>query len=247
MKRLIPLSCVFLILSSVHAYAATTTKAKADMGKWTGTAQLGVISNSGNSTDTNINGGVTLNYDTQKWKNTGTFKGQLSSNKSGLSARNYDALVQTSYYFLPKDFGYGRAEYNIDTFSAYKYRLSYSGGYGRRLYDNNGLTIDVQAGPGMVTTKETDTNKTNNEFTLYTQGTLNWKISDNVSFEQTISTSFGHPDVYTQAVSALNTKIVGNLGMQVSYTIKHHSYIPSDTDKHKTDTITNITLVYSFL
>ncbi len=73
---------------------------------------------------------------------------------------------------------------------------------------------------------------------------LDWKISEAVTFTELFSVEAGEDITITQSVTALKSQIAGNLASKISYTVRHASEVPADTEK--TDTTLAVTLVYSF-
>ena len=69
-------------------------------------------------------------------------------------------------------------------------------------------------------------------------------ISETSEFEQKLLTEIGSENTYTESVTALRAKVVGNLALVLSYTIKNNSDVPPGIEK--TDTFTAISLEYAF-
>ena len=74
-----------------------------------------------------------------------------------------------------------------------------------------------------------------------------WNITKDSKFTQKVSTDIGPKGIYFRSKTALLTKIIGNLGMELSFEIHHYTKIPRlSENEHKTDTRTQLAFVYSF-
>src|SRR4030095_11984922 len=69
-------------------------------------------------------------------------------------------------------------------------------------------------------------------------------ISDNSEFNQKLLLEIGDENSYTESVSAIKAKLIGNLALVASYTIKKNSDVLPGIEN--TDTFTAISLEYAF-
>ena len=78
------------------------------------------------------------------------------------------------------------------------------------------------------------------------RGGLNYllHISETSEFEQRLITEIGDENTYTESVTALRARIIGELAIVLSYTIKNNSDVPAGIEK--TDTFTAISVEYAF-
>jgi putative salt-induced outer membrane protein YdiY len=75
-------------------------------------------------------------------------------------------------------------------------------------------------------------------------GVFDWKLSDTSDFRQMLNSYIGEDSTISKSVSSLKVQIVGNLATKFSFTIKHTSDPPENTDD--VDTETAVTLVFGF-
>ena len=138
---------------------------------------------------------------------------------------------------------FGRRLLNMVTFGAYtKYSLI-SAGYGDRLYQGDGISIDAEIGPGYYTGK-TSGDITEKGALVRTAGSLDWVISDSATFRQLLSLEAGSDNKRTQSETSVSARINGSMQMKAAFTVMHDSEVP--VGKKNTDTQTSLTLVYSF-
>ena len=71
-----------------------------------------------------------------------------------------------------------------------------------------------------------------------------WHLSETSLFSQDLTIEAGDKNTYLESVTALSARLVGNLALVASYTIKNNSDVPPLTEK--TDTYTALSLEYTF-
>ena len=210
---------------------------------WTAEVGLGYVKTSGNTETESLKGDIKAVKEKDKWRHSVKFEGLNSSDSGVTTAERYFLSGKSDYRFSKHGYWYVTASYDDDHFSGYDYRISESVGYGRRLLDRPGLSIDGEVGPGARQSK-TDAGESEDEFLLRLAGNLLWKVSDNSDFTEEVFTEIGEDDTVSKSVTALTANINSSLAMKLSYTIKHTSKVPVGIDK--TDTETVITIVYKY-
>jgi len=71
-----------------------------------------------------------------------------------------------------------------------------------------------------------------------------WAISDTSKFIQELSTEIGEEFTSTKSVTGIQANINSTLALKFTYTIRHKTKVPVDTEK--ADTEAAMTLVYTF-
>ena len=71
-----------------------------------------------------------------------------------------------------------------------------------------------------------------------------WVFSETAQFNQDLTTEVGSDNTYSESISKVTAKLIGNLALVASYTIKHNSDVPVGTEKK--DTYTALSLEYAF-
>ena len=237
----------FLIIIFPSIVFCQSAQSEENPKQWKGSASFGFSANSGNTRNKNFLGGLGLKYNRAKWGADLQAAGKFSSSKGNTTAENASLIGTSSYHFFSRYYGFGMFNYKYDDFDPYKYVTTLIIGAGWKVIDNRKVTFNVKIGPGFRRQKEDKTGNINNDLIAYMAGTLKWKITNNATFSQTASVQEGPGNSYMESKTALFTKIVGNLGMEVSYVVKHNTYIPKlSKNRHKTDLSTNIVLIYTF-
>ncbi len=214
---------------------------------WEGSANLGFVQNTGNTRNTNFNGKLLLKYNRNRWTHLLDLEGQMTNTQGQRTAQKYFSSLESNYEFARKEFSFVRLSYTRDKFSPYTYTTVGSFGYGKRLLESDVMKLDLQAGPGFRTLKEAGSDKLDNHLILYTQLNYTWKLTKASSFTESLTSELGRPNNNFVSKTALNTKVIGNLGMQLAYNATYNSHIPprSNNTEHL-DTTTTVSLVYSF-
>lgn len=211
---------------------------------WSGDTGLGFVVTTGNTETETINAKATLIYGAAPWKHTGKLdllKGsdndETNADRLSLSGKSERDLSAASYVF-------GLVNYEDDEFSGYDYRASESLGYGRRLVQNESVTLNAEAGLGARQDKVSDTGESESDGIVRLAGLLEWRISPSAKFAQELETESGGGLTVTRSLSTLSAQIVGNLAAKFGVRVTYTSDVPPGIDE--TDTETSTTLVYKF-
>jgi putative salt-induced outer membrane protein len=228
--------------SVLNADVAAIDKAATKDG-WQGSVGLGFLSTTGNSDTSSLNANVALGYKSGPWGDTLSLQALHASQNGLTTAESYDATGQSKYSFSEKNYVFGLLDYLSDRFSGYRRRTTEAFGYGRRLLDSDAQQLDVEFGLGVRQTRYTD-NTSSSVLIERLSGSYLWKFADKSNFSQNLSVEHGSDNTYTQSVTALTTNLAGSFALSMSYTVKHNSTVLPGFKN--TDTITAVSLVYSF-
>lgn len=251
-KRILPLASAALLATTVaqadgsftdiNANANATKTAAANQG-WQGSVALGTLSTTGNSETSSENGKAVFGYQSGPWQDAFLLQALKASTAGVVVAESSEANAQTDYNFTDKDYLFGNLDYLRDVFSGYERRTSEVGGLGRRLYTSDTQQLDAQFGVGGRQTRYTDATRSS-ELVEMAAGSYLWKFGSNSSFAENLSFEHGRTNNFTQSVTSLTTNLANSFALSISYTVKHNSTVLPGFKN--TDTITAISLVYSF-
>lgn len=229
-------------LTQLSANVAATKKAAANEG-WQGSVSLGYLATTGNTDTRSLNAQALAAYKSGNWQDVLSLQALQASQNGTTTAENYDLNGQSDYSLTDKNYVFGMADYLRDTFSGYQRRTSEILGYGRRLLTTDTQQLDVELGGGERQTRYTN-DTSDSEFVERLAANYLWKFSEKSNFSENLSVEHGTNNTFTQSITALTTNLAGNFALSLSYTIKHNSTV-LPTFK-KTDTITAVSLVYTF-
>ncbi len=217
--------------------------AEESTGPWSGEAELGIVATSGNTETQSISAKAKGQHESGMWLHKLVFEALNTESNEQTTAERYNLSGQSNYKFSDRGYFFGILSYEDDRFSGYDYRMSEALGYGYRVIEQEGLTLNIEGGPGARQSK-LDSGKSENEAMFRAAGNLAWDISETSHFTQELTSEIGEDITVSRSVTALKTQVSGSLAMKVSFTVKRTSKVPADIEK--SDRETAVTLVYGF-
>ncbi len=237
MKSRIALALAALILS------APTLAAEGEESPWSGKVTLGYLATSGNTENSNLNSGVEIGRKSGDWMHMATANAINATENELTTAEAYELGWKSEWNMSEKSFLFGRLDWRKDRFSGYDTQFSQTIGYGHRLIDTDQHKLNLEAGAGARQSDLAD--GTTEEETVFRGGMqYKWILSETAEFRQDFTVEAGEDNTYGESVTAISAKLLGDLALVASYTIKHNTDVPSPLEK--TDTYTAISLEYGF-
>ncbi len=212
--------------------------------EWEILPTVGINSSIGNSESLQINLGLQLKNEREKWRHYALIRGIKSTQNDVRSGERYDVAIKTDYKFDESNYVFGTINYEDDRFSGYDYRATEAIGYGRRIFNSKSLLLDLEGGPGARQSKLTDTGKSDNEAILRLGGLFQWNISDHTNYSQDLTAEVGKDLTLATSTISLRTKIAGNVSTNIQVTLRHLSEAPAG--KHRNDMQSSVTVGYCF-
>ena len=217
--------------------------AEEETSPWAGKATLGYLATSGNTENSTLNSGFEVGYTAGKWAHLLTAAAISASENEVSTAEAYDLGWKSERKITDQDFIYGRLQWRKDNFGAYDTQFSQTVGYGRRLIDNDEHKLNVELGVG-ARQSELQFGGDESETIFTVGGYYRWQFSETAQFRQDLKAESGSANTYSESVTAISAKLMGDLALVASYTIKNNSDVPPLTEK--TDTYTALSLEYIF-
>lgn len=234
-----------LILTSVLLLTplASIAQDAEESSPWAGKASLGYLATSGNTENSTLNTAVEVSYSSGNWVHAARAFALSASENKITSAEAYELGWKSERKLTENDFLYGRVQWRKDLFGAYATQFSQTVGYGRRLINTDVHKLNAEIGVGARQSELQDTTKENE--TVYTGGLYYaWQFSETAQFRQELKAESGSENTYSESVTAISAKLLGDLILVASYTIKHNSDVPALTEK--SDRYTALSLEYAF-
>jgi putative salt-induced outer membrane protein len=233
---------VIIILFSGAAYPQAGSPAAED-SPWSGSASLGYLATSGNTDTTSYNTAFEISYAVDKWTHTLDAAANGADESDMTTAEAFQAGWKTSYDFSEHNYMFGLVNWRKDRFSGVDQQLSEAIGYGRRLIDTPAHLLSLELGVGHRSADLSDS--TEESSVIGTLGVdYKWTFSETSNFEQSIGVESGPDNTYTESVSAVRAKLIGDLAVVFSYTVRNNSDVPVGNEK--TDKFTAISIEYAF-
>jgi putative salt-induced outer membrane protein len=234
--------CLLIGLGLVNGSAAQTAETE-DTGPWFGNVKFGYLATSGNTENSNMNSSFQIGYTAGKWVHTfDTFAINASENDT-TTAEAYELGWKSERNLSEVDFLFGRLNWRKDRFSGYPEQFSQSVGYGRRLIDKAPHTLNAEIGIGARQAERID-GVQENDGILRAGLDYKWQFSETAAFTQDFVVEAGQNNTYFESISAITARLVGDLALVASYTIKNNSDVLPGTES--TDTYSAVALEYAF-
>ena len=215
---------------------------------WSGQAELGFISTSGNTDTRSFNGKFNLVHDVQPMK-TGLRLEALTSEENGDSSKErYFAEIKADYTLDEYDYIASLLSYEDDRFSGFEYQSVLSIGYGYRIWNAKEGHFDAEIGPGYRRTVLEVRNESGDKVEEEAIGRLaldfSANISENATFVEVITVETGGVNTVYRSIMGLQSTLVSTLAMKINYEVKYTDVVPEGNEKM--ETIVGATLVYGF-
>jgi putative salt-induced outer membrane protein len=243
-RRNMPSMRILALLLLPAAASAQAPAPPPALDPLTGNATLGYLATSGNTESKNANASLKIDWDRGGMWVHGWTAQFVSARTDGVTtAESYAAGYKGQRDFSETSYLFAAADWRKDRFSGYDEQLSETVGYGRRLIDNERHMLAVEGGVGAKQSTLIDGTDVNDAIV---RGGLNYllHISETSEFEQKVITEIGDENTYTESVTALRARIIGELAIVLSYTVKNNSDVPPGIEK--TDTFTAVSIEYAF-
>lgn len=204
---------------------------------------LGYVDTSGNTDTTTFNTEFLLTWRTEMWTHNLKFQGLGSQENSVTRAERYYLEDKSDFNLDGDHYVYAKGTYTDDRFSGFDNQASVSGGYGRHLLRTDSFEVQGFVGAGYRQNNLID-GETEGE-RIFTLGQdLKWQISDNARLTQAFNSEIGEDLSVSRFEMGLESNIIDRLAMKLSFQARHTSEVPVETKK--TDTLTSVSLVYTF-
>lgn len=233
---------MFLVLSPGLAFSQAGEPA-AEESPWSGKASLGFLSTSGNTDTTSYNTAFEVSYAVNAWTHTLKAAANGAEESGTTTAEAYQAGWKSAYDIGEHSYLFGQVNWRKDRFAGVDQQLSESIGYGRRIIDTPVHLLSAEIGAGH--TKLDFADMTSSSTAILTLGAdYKWTFSETSNFEQNIDVESGSDNTYIESVSAVRARLLGDLAIVLSYTVKHNTDVPVGSEK--TDKLTAVSLEYAF-
>ena len=210
---------------------------------WSGKATLGYLATSGNTENTTLNTGFEVGFKTGQWGHSFKASAIEASENESTTAEAYDAGWKSERNRSEKDFLFGRLSWRKDRFGGFETQFSQTLGYGRRLIDSDKHKLNAEIGAGARQSELQDGTK--EDETIFRGGMYyKWLFSETAEFRQDLTMEGGDQNTYVESVTAISAKLIGDLALVASYTVKHNTDVLPLLEK--TDTYTALSIEYAF-
>lgn len=210
---------------------------------WSGKATIGYLATSGNTDNSNLNTGFELAYAPGKWTHGVTVLAIYATESNATTSEAYDVGWKSERKLSDENYLFGRLDWRKDRFSSFETQASQTLGYGRRLIHSDKYKLNLEVGAGARQSDLADGSSTSETIL---RGGMNfaWALSDSAEFKQGLVVEAGNDNTFSESITELSAKLVGNLALVASYRVRHNSDVLPLTEK--TDTRAALSLEYLF-
>lgn len=230
------------LLSVVAFSAYSEEKAKEPKG-WFGAAEFGLVVTSGNTDTSTTTGKFEVSYDLEKWLHFAKFDIVSAEVDNTTTAERYLLNLKSDYKMDDEQFLFAGFTHDVNKFSGFDSQSTVVAGYGKTLYDTETFQLSAEVGPG-YRTSELDDGSNDSEFIFHFGSKGKYTMNEYSHFVADLTVDGGSD----QTISIFNigyvNKLNNALALKLSYNIKNSSSVPAGNKK--TDTITAVSLLYSF-
>jgi putative salt-induced outer membrane protein len=231
-----------LLVLATPLYAAEEEE-KEEKSPWSGSVAFGYLATTGNTESSSLNAGVNVAYTLELWLHEASAAAINSTNSGATTAEAYDFGWNSRRSVSENDFLFGRLDWRKDRFSSFATQFSQSVGYGRRLVNKEAHKLNAEVGVGARQSELVDGTEQNDTIVTGRLG-YTWQISDTASFGQAFLVESGSDNTFSESVTELSARLIGDLALVASYTVRNNSDVLPGTEK--TDTFTALSLKYAF-
>jgi putative salt-induced outer membrane protein len=216
---------------------------KNNEASWKGGIEAGAKLTNGNSKTESIYAKANLEFKKDKWSDIAKARAENVKENKIRSKEQYYVNNQTRYNYTLKNYSFAELEFVSDRYSGYNYRISEIIGYGRNFITNNDITLSGRIGAGLRQNKLINDKKENN-FLARAGGDFEWRIKENINFNQLVNISTDKRATIIESDTSLKILITKTLYFKFSLLIERQSNPPAGVKN--TDSTTMLTLGYQF-
>lgn len=202
----------------------------------------GLAMANGNTSSKNINFGAALTTNYDRFENTLTGKAKNLEQNHQRADEDYIVADKLKYDLGNNFYGFGEAEYFNDRFAGFDRRTHEIAGAGYYFRNDNEAKVSAETGVGARQTDYTGTLASANEFVAKAGGNVNWKMNENVIFNQDAAYYWGDDNQTTRAETSVKSYMNKDLYLKAAYQIENNSTVP--VGKKDNEQLTTLSVGY---
>tara|TARA_B110000305_G_C19282931_1_gene560199 strand:+ start:255 stop:971 length:717 start_codon:yes stop_codon:yes gene_type:complete len=204
---------------------------------------FGYVGTSGNTDTDTYNLEFLASLEQEMWLHNLKFQALGASENQQAKAERYYLENKSDYNLDEDQYLYVKGSYTDDRFSGFNYQAALSTGYGRYLLKRENLQFQGFGGIGYRQNDEIG--GVNEGEAIFSIGEkVSWNISENAALTHSFTAEIGDIRTITIFEIGLETNIIGDITTKLAFQARSNSQVP--VGREKTDTLTSVSLVYSF-
>lgn len=242
-SKLLALATVLSIASTAHA-------------EWSGKAELGILSSSGNTEAKSANAKLDLTHEGEKWRNNVFFGALYGENAEFSTAERYEARYQADYKVTDRFSWFAALRGEQDRFSGFAYQATASTGASYQFIDSPTTKLSGSVGAGYRRQKseiliktaageiiDRIAGETSSDPVATLSSNFEYAFTETTKLTNKLLAEAGSDNTSVQNDIALAVSMTKTLALAVGFGIRYNSDPPPLAES--TDTLTTVNLVYN--
>ena len=220
---------------------------------WSGKGEFGAFRATGNSSNTGITTGLTVDRQGIAWRHRLTGRVDYQRANGVTTREQFLARYEPNVNVSERFYAYALAQYERDRFQGFSGRYAVSGGSGYQALKADDVQLSVKAGPAYRVTEFVD-GRSESRIAGLIGLDFDWAITDRLKLTQDTSAVaeaggsavaiIDSRNTSLDLITGLDAKINSSLSARFSYAVEYDSNPPPGAVQ--TDTLSRITLIYDF-
>ncbi|WP_262927454.1 DUF481 domain-containing protein [Phytohalomonas tamaricis] len=215
-----------------------------DSPSFSGQAELGYTSLSGNSNSETLLAKGTAAWFRGPWTHTLRAQTTRVEDNNEVSTEQYLLGARERYSLQGPHYLFGLARIEKDRFSGFDNQFTTIIGYGRQLLDGPDHSLSIEGGPG-YRRDDYETGGSEDLAVGYAAADYQYRISDTARFVQQLSIEATQNEVTNRSYSAVTVALTSQLALKFSHEIRSNTNPPDEASVH-TDRTTAASILYNF-
>jgi putative salt-induced outer membrane protein len=228
------------------------------LAQWTGKAELGLLSASGNTESKSANTRLDLTHEGSQWRNNFFFSVLYGENAEFATGERYEASYQADWKISGRLSWFGRLRGEQDRFSGFAYQASAATGATYKFIDSPTTRLDGSLGAGYRRLQSqllirTDAGEVldrikgdeDSEPVITLSSNYEHAFTENTKLTNKLLAESGADNTAVQNDIALNVNISKTFALAVGFGVRYNTDPPAMSES--TDTVTTVNLVYNIL
>lgn len=210
---------------------------------WDGQAELGAVRATGSSDHLGLFASLSGRREGIAWSHRLDGRIEIQESNGVRTVDRASGRWQPRRQFGPRSYAYGLAQFERDPLVGVDARYTTALGAGYRLVGERDLQIEVEGGPAF---RHTDVRDGDPFGSLAARASLDltWRVAPRVSLKQTGTLFIDRDNGNGQAVTSLDTRLLGPFSMRLSYDVRYEEDVLRSIDR--LDTTSRATLIVGF-
>ena len=243
-------------LKSSIVIVALAALAPAAQAQWSGKAELGILSATGNTESTAANAKLDLVHEGPEWKNTFGFAALYSKGAEFSTAERYEAGYQLDNKITDRLSWFAALRGEEDRFSAFAYQATVSAGLSYQFIDNPTTKLSGSVGAGYRRSQPQELIKSDagevldrikgdadNEPVATLSSAYEHSFTETTKLTNKFLAESGSDNTAVQDDIALSVNMTQSFALAVGFGVRYNSNPPPLAES--TDTLTTVNLVYT--